>query len=717
MEYIGLEFPILRQLIGFIYLTLVPGVLILRILKLHKLSNIETLLYSVGLSVSVLMFIGLFINIVYPNLFGLSNPISAVPLIVTISIVTAVLCITCYLSDEGNSDFDLIDIGEILSLPVLFLSLIPIFTIIGTYLVNFHHNNILLMLVIFLIAIVGLLIGFDKFIPPKLYPFTIWILSISLIWHRTLVSQYINVCDIVGEYYFADLVIKNSFWDWTLVGNYNSVLSIVMLAPIYNQICNLDLTWVFKIIFPSLYSLVPLGVFSVFLNETKNSKVAFLSSFLFISIAPFYGEVAIITKQSTAELFFVILLLLILNKTMSKAKRSTLLIIFADSLIVSHYGTSYLFMISLLFVLFFLYFTEPQNKLRKIFHFKLKKEDLISNNFNIINKYVSINFILLYVIFAILWYMYISNSSTFINAVLIGKFAVNSIFSEYFNPEDSRGLYTIMRGEVSTLWFITKIFYLITQFFILVGLVKTLFNYKRTNFSKVYLGFSLYYLLLLIASLIHSSFSVMDPRRLYQLSLFTLAPFSIMGSLIACRITYVSFNLLWTTKCETNSLKLVSVFLTIFLLLNTGFIFEISNDHVSSNSLSQESFRITNNFDDKARFYGSTIFTQNVFSGKWLGTNMNKNQTVYRGDVVQGFPSLTIYGNIDPKNILGFSNKSTNIDPGYVQLSYANIVGNFGSIWFNDLQIREYYNFSDLYPLIDIKNRIYDNGGSEILLD
>lgn len=47
LDALGLQIPIVRQLIGFIYLTFVPGIIILIILKLHKLGNIETLLYTV----------------------------------------------------------------------------------------------------------------------------------------------------------------------------------------------------------------------------------------------------------------------------------------------------------------------------------------------------------------------------------------------------------------------------------------------------------------------------------------------------------------------------------------------------------------------------------------------------------------------------------------------------------------------------------------------
>jgi uncharacterized membrane protein len=52
---LGFDIPILRQIVGFIFLTFVPGLLILRILKIRNVGVIESLLYSVGLSAAVVM--------------------------------------------------------------------------------------------------------------------------------------------------------------------------------------------------------------------------------------------------------------------------------------------------------------------------------------------------------------------------------------------------------------------------------------------------------------------------------------------------------------------------------------------------------------------------------------------------------------------------------------------------------------------------------------
>jgi len=112
LDAVGLQIPILRQFIGFIYLIFVPGILILRILKIHNLGNIETLLYTVGLSIITLMFTGFFMNMIYP-FFGIPGPISLTPLIITISALVLVLCALSYIRDKDFTDHSFIDLDEV----------------------------------------------------------------------------------------------------------------------------------------------------------------------------------------------------------------------------------------------------------------------------------------------------------------------------------------------------------------------------------------------------------------------------------------------------------------------------------------------------------------------------------------------------------------------------------------------------------------------------
>ena len=53
-----LNIPFLRRTIGFFFLAFLPGLLIIRILKLNKVGFAEKFVLSVGLSTSFLMFFG-----------------------------------------------------------------------------------------------------------------------------------------------------------------------------------------------------------------------------------------------------------------------------------------------------------------------------------------------------------------------------------------------------------------------------------------------------------------------------------------------------------------------------------------------------------------------------------------------------------------------------------------------------------------------------------
>ena len=81
-------------------MTFIPGILILRILKIHEIGNIETLLYSVGLSLTILMITGFIMNFIYP-MFGILKPISLYYLLITISGLVTILIVLSYKIDKN----------------------------------------------------------------------------------------------------------------------------------------------------------------------------------------------------------------------------------------------------------------------------------------------------------------------------------------------------------------------------------------------------------------------------------------------------------------------------------------------------------------------------------------------------------------------------------------------------------------------------------------
>ncbi len=198
LEAAGLHLPFLQQAVGFVYLSFVPGILILRVLKLHRLSTAETFAYSIGLSIASVMFIGLIVNLVGP-IFGISHPLSPIPLIIALSIAVFILCILAYVRDRDFSEPSFIAVKDVLSSPVLFLLLLPLLAILGALLVRFYHSNTLLLLLMVLIATVPAFIAFNKFIPVKWYPLAVFAISLALLYHLALISGYLNSSDVMSD--------------------------------------------------------------------------------------------------------------------------------------------------------------------------------------------------------------------------------------------------------------------------------------------------------------------------------------------------------------------------------------------------------------------------------------------------------------------------------------------------------------------------------------
>ena len=86
----GIDIPVVRQIIGFIYLTFIPGHLILRALRIRDIPLANALLYSVGLSLAFIMVVGFVANLALPPL-GITNPISFLPITISIIFTVSIL--------------------------------------------------------------------------------------------------------------------------------------------------------------------------------------------------------------------------------------------------------------------------------------------------------------------------------------------------------------------------------------------------------------------------------------------------------------------------------------------------------------------------------------------------------------------------------------------------------------------------------------------------
>ena len=72
-------------------------------------------------------------------------------------------------------------------------------------------------------------------------------------------------------------------------GRYNAMLSITVLPTVYSNMLGMSLTWVYKIIYPLIFALVPVGLYLLW-KPYIGKKFAFFSAFLFMADITFFTE-------------------------------------------------------------------------------------------------------------------------------------------------------------------------------------------------------------------------------------------------------------------------------------------------------------------------------------------------------------------------------------------------------------------------------------------
>jgi uncharacterized membrane protein len=664
--------PILYEIVGFFYLSFLPGILLLRIMRIHKIGSIPAILYSLGLSISFLFLIGFLLNCLLP-LFGFFHPITFFNVFISIYSSIAFLTLISYLSDKNfNSS---ITISKPAITKVLLLIILPPFlAIIGSYVMNNYNNNIFQILFICYITILVIAFNFID-IKKTYYPIAIFSITLSLLLHTSLISNYVWGWDLQTEIYLADLVLQNAYWNFTQISNYNAMLSITVLAPIYSYMLNMKLVWVFKIVYPILFSFLPLGLYHIYKKQTNN-KIAFSASFFFILFFTFYYEIVTIARQEIAEIFFLLLVMIMISSKIKNVKKSLLLIIFGISLAVSHYSLSYIYILFITLSFLIIVFSKKNHKLYNFFsRFETKKT-------------INLTFILFFIIFTLAWYIYVSNSSIFEALINIQNQIITGINKELFNPETSQGMNVLLSSDKSFLHNFSRYLQIFSQILILIGIIKTVTKRKKYNFDNEYLVFTFIAVLILIFSIIIPYFaSSLNISRFYHITLIILAPFFIIGG---CEL--FNFMLSFWQKNHLKPFKIVTLLLIVLFLFNSGVIYQLSNEKPSVMALD-------NNMDfPKFNIYETS-------SGSWL-KNSGGDFPVY-ADNYRYLLLISKGLNFELLNQNFRINKNS-----YIYLGRYNTINNEFLINYRKKAIKEYK-----YLTFNMQsfNKIYDNGESRIM--
>jgi uncharacterized membrane protein len=649
---------------------------------LNKLDVVETVLFSVGISIAFLMIIGLLVNEI-GSLLGVLQPLSLTPLMIVLSAITLVFAVAAYIRNEHVNTWT-IDFRSLLS--ALVFLLIPLLSILGAMWVNFYENNLLLLLMIFLISLIFAIgVLSKKLLPPKFYPFVVVVIAISLLYHSSLISNNILSfsSDIHLENFAFQTTVNNARWSlpsslafFVEYGRVNAMLSVTILPTIYSTILNINSTWLIKILFPLLFSLVPLGLYQLF-QRYVSKKFAFISTFLFMAQATFYTEMLGLSRQIIAELFFILLFLVILDKKLSSLNRNIFFIIFGFALVVSHYALAEIFLILVSFVLISL--------------FILKRP----------NKTITIGMGALFFVLMFVWYIYSSGSTVFDSFLRIGESLLNQL-GEFFNPA-SRGT-TVLQGigleAAPTIWnAISRSFAYIIQGLMVLGFIGVFFKRVNAHFEKEYFLFSSAAMALLLALIVVPGLAnTFNMTRFYHVLLFFLAPFCVLGAVLLVKLVSIR-------KKELVVILISLIVLVPYFLFQTGVVYEFTNAESWSVSLSKHRMNPV-----KLHLREGYTIDQEIISSQWLKSNVNHQSVRVYADRSSLINTLQSYALLYPRFNYELSNVTAAADIGVVYLNALNVV--------NGIVVGRYagWNITDFSPILEDMNKVYSNGASEIYI-
>ena len=740
-----IQYFYLRAIFSFIFLITIPGLLIMLMFKIREINSWEYLVYTIGLSVAFLMFGGLFINWVLP-LVGTDKPLSLVPLLISFNVLLLIFWIITY---KRNKEILLeIKPPKLDRLNKLFFTIPTIFPILGIFGANILNNkgpNYLILTMLGGIAVyVFFIVLFRKKLNENIYPWVILMMSISLLLMYSLRSWHISGWDIHQEYQMFQLTKEN--FHWSMLNSpgeaYNACLSITILPTILSSFLKINDEYIFKLIFQIVFSFVPVIVF-LFLSRYTKSIIAFLASFFFMSQWQFSQQMTALMRQEIAVLFFALFLFALFDKNFNFSIKNTFLLIFGFSIIISHYSTNYVALILFTFVYFvWLFFRKTENK--KVFSKIYQKLNLKEKERSNRGKYyLGGTLIVMLFVFTFLWsFQFTKTSDNLINLVKtttsnMGKIFTNEMKSElvllalggsvktytmddvknyrdnitkeyhtnktwinFYSPEEFadyaiRPRYPQSISSPNSMiklisGYLTKIIGRFLQISILIGIFYLLFfQLKKQKIDAEYIVMSLGSIFLLGIIIIVPYISIgYNIERLFQQNLILLSLPTVLGVLAV-------FNFL---KNKNIKFLLIAIIFIWFFLSFSGFKFNIIGGEPKMN--------LNNWGEEYDRFY---THKSEVKSLEWLSKYYNQKDKIY----LDAFAILKAYSfsRINEKNFLKYILPSIIDKNAYVYSSYTNKINKTTRVNYKNNFLE--YNFPTEF-LNSNKNKIYNNGGSEI---
>jgi uncharacterized membrane protein len=328
----------------FLCITFLPGIALLRVLRITPRTPSAGVLYSFGLSILVLMLSGLIANQLLP-IVGVARPLETWWALGVWSALTACIIVGAAVNPHAlRVGRRLFKIRAPSSWIAIVLSLLlPSIAVMGAFRLN-NGGDALFALTALGVAASLVIYAFlqRRHLSDGLLMWVIFSSGFSILLMTSLRGWDIVGHDIEREFRVYTLTHMHALWDIGLDRNpYNACLSITILPEMFARLLDVSGLVVFKVLLQIIFAVCP-AVIYVLLRQYVPKLAALVGSMLFICYPTFINDSAMLTRQGVAYLFFALALLVITNQAQGRRYKS-LFLLCALGAILSHYSTAYMF--------------------------------------------------------------------------------------------------------------------------------------------------------------------------------------------------------------------------------------------------------------------------------------------------------------------------------------------------------------------------------------
>ncbi|HEY6297561.1 MAG TPA: hypothetical protein VIX15_18035, partial [Streptosporangiaceae bacterium] len=323
------------QFLLVLLLLTVPGVILLRALRVPGQAIASFPLYIPCASLVVLLGSGFAVDLIGP-IAGVAAPLRPWPMLTGLGL-TCLLLTAASVGAPPILTRGLVRPGRT-ALPLL----LPLLAAAGALRLNSDHGSTVAVAALgaCVLVTVAVLVGADKLGTPVL-AVALYATGLAMEWSFSLRGASVYGFDISDEYYILQHTVAAGVWHPAHPGDpFSAMLSTTVLPAELHALSGVPALLVLKVISPAISALFPVAVFFL-ARRILSARWAFTAGALIVAQSAFGQELPAIARQEIALVLFAALVAAMLDGTLRRRVQCPLVLAFAVALVVSHYSTTY----------------------------------------------------------------------------------------------------------------------------------------------------------------------------------------------------------------------------------------------------------------------------------------------------------------------------------------------------------------------------------------